>query len=227
VLLAVPLPATLSPVAIERLDDQQAEPQPAGENLHGVCVAGSHDVVGRVRVLHDAADLARLRPGDILVTRCTDPCWLPAFAIAGGLVTEIGGWLSHAAIQARERDLPTIVSAVGCTRRLRDGELVRLCRDGTIVQLAELRERHRHRVDFPATLHGGGMVVQVRVLDLNRLGAGIEVSTRSLATRAEYELQFAEVRVRAELAWANCQRIGLRFVQPLALDQDSPLQQTG
>jgi pyruvate,water dikinase len=83
-------------------------------------------------VLHSPTQLDELQPGEVLVTRCTDPAWLRAFPLAGGLVTEIGGWLSHAAIQAREHGLPTIVGVVDATRRLRTGDTVVLRRDGGI-----------------------------------------------------------------------------------------------
>jgi phosphohistidine swiveling domain-containing protein len=220
-LLAVDVPTALTPAALERLGEPAAAAMPAGDGLCGTRVAGGGDVTGRVRVLRDPGEIGGLQPGEILVTRCTDPCWLPAFAVAGGLVTEIGGWLSHAAIQAREQDLPTIVGAAGSTTRLRDGDLVRLGRDGAVSVLAEQRHTDRRGVDLAASLHWQGSFVAVRVVDLSCLGAGVEVPVRSLPAGADLELRVAGVAVPATLAWANCQRVGLRFAQPLPVETAS------
>ncbi len=83
-------------------------------------------VVGPVRVLGSPAEAAKLRPGEILVTRTTDVGWTPLFLAAAGVVTELGGPLSHAAIVARELGVPCVVNAGGATKRLRDGAIVRL-----------------------------------------------------------------------------------------------------
>jgi pyruvate,water dikinase len=71
-----------------------------------------------------------------LVARFTDPTWSTVFPIAGGLVTEVGGWLSHAAIQAREYDLACIVDVAGAGRHLRTGDVVRLGLDGNVERIA-------------------------------------------------------------------------------------------
>ena len=82
-------------------------------------------VEGRARVVHDLAD-ADLRPGDILVTAFTDPSWTPAFVTVGGLVTEVGGLMTHGAVIAREYGLPAVVGVEHATRRIRDGQHIRL-----------------------------------------------------------------------------------------------------
>jgi hypothetical protein len=69
------------------------------------------------------AEAARLQPGDILVTRATDPGWTPVFSIIGGAVLEIGGALSHGAIVAREYGLPAVVNAPQATQRIKDGQM--------------------------------------------------------------------------------------------------------
>ncbi|MFO1076264.1 MAG: PEP/pyruvate-binding domain-containing protein [Planctomycetota bacterium] len=136
-LRAVRVPDSLTPAMLETVGEQKALPALGPHGLRGTCVAGDHDVVGKVRVLHSPTDLASLGRGDILVVRNTDPCWLPAFRIAGGLVSEVGGWLSHAAIQAREHNLPAIVGLADATASLRDGQRVRLRRDGRVEFLEE------------------------------------------------------------------------------------------
>jgi rifampicin phosphotransferase len=82
-------------------------------------------VEGRARVVLDMAD-ADLRVGDILVTAYTDPSWTPAFVAAGGLVTEVGGMMTHGAVIAREYGLPAVVGVDHATRRIRDGQRIRL-----------------------------------------------------------------------------------------------------
>lgn len=84
--------------------------------------AGIHR--GRVRIVHDAAASGDLEPGDVLVAASTDPSWTPLFLVAGAVVVERGGPLSHAAIVARELGVPAVLNAVGATRKLADGMLV-------------------------------------------------------------------------------------------------------
>jgi rifampicin phosphotransferase len=92
-------------------------------------------VVGPARILASPAEAARLRPGEILVTRTTDVGWTPLFLAAAGVVTELGGPLSHAAIVARELGVPCVVNAAGATVRLRDGAQVRLDGSRGVVEL--------------------------------------------------------------------------------------------
>lgn len=79
---------------------------------------------GPARIVRSLADAHRLRPGDILVTRATDPAWTPLFLNAKGVVMEIGGMLSHGAVVAREYRLPAVVNVAGATRRLQDGQVI-------------------------------------------------------------------------------------------------------
>jgi pyruvate,water dikinase len=85
-------------------------------------------VEGRARVVHDVGD-ADLEPGDILVTAFTDPSWTPAFVAITGLVTEVGGLMTHGSVIAREYGLPAVVGVEGATRRIADGQRIRV--DGT------------------------------------------------------------------------------------------------
>jgi phosphoenolpyruvate synthase/pyruvate phosphate dikinase len=82
-------------------------------------------VEGRARVLHDMGE-ANLEPGDILVTVYTDPSWTPAFLAVTGLVTEVGGLMTHGAVIAREYGLPAVVGVEGATRLIRDGQRIRV-----------------------------------------------------------------------------------------------------
>jgi len=82
-------------------------------------------VEGRARVILDLAQ-ADLEPGDILVTAHTDPSWTPLFVAIAGLVTEVGGLMTHGAVIAREYGLPAVVGVVDATRLITDGQRIRV-----------------------------------------------------------------------------------------------------
>jgi pyruvate,water dikinase len=103
---------------------------PAGALVGLPVSAGT--VEGRARVILDMAD-ADLEPGDILVTAYTDPSWSPLFVAATGLVTEVGGLMTHGAVIAREYGLPAVVGVEHATQLIEDGQRIRLNgTDGTI-----------------------------------------------------------------------------------------------
>ena len=88
-------------------------------------IAGSPGyAAGPARIILGPQDFHRLKPGEILVAPMTNPTWTPLFAIAGGIVTEVGGLLSHGAIVAREYGIPAVLSANGVTGFLNDGDTV-------------------------------------------------------------------------------------------------------
>jgi rifampicin phosphotransferase len=82
-------------------------------------------VEGRARVILDMAE-ADLEAGDILVTAYTDPSWTPAFVVIKGLVTEVGGLMTHGAVIAREYGLPAVVGVEHATRLIPDGQRIRV-----------------------------------------------------------------------------------------------------
>jgi len=82
-------------------------------------------VEGRARVTLDIAE-ADLEPGDILVTAYTDPSWSPLFVGISGLVTEVGGLMTHGAVIAREYGLPAVVGVHDATRLIPDGQRIRV-----------------------------------------------------------------------------------------------------
>ncbi|MGZ4771681.1 MAG: rifamycin-inactivating phosphotransferase, partial [Ilumatobacteraceae bacterium] len=82
-------------------------------------------VEGRARVILDMAE-ADLEAGDILVTAYTDPSWSPLFVAINGLVTEVGGLMTHGAVIAREYGLPAVVGVEHATRLIRDGQRIRV-----------------------------------------------------------------------------------------------------
>nr|WP_119589972.1 rifamycin-inactivating phosphotransferase [Streptomyces scabiei] len=82
-------------------------------------------VEGRARVVLDMAE-ADLETGDILVTTYTDPSWSPLFVGIAGLVTEVGGLMTHGAVIAREYGLPAVVGVEQATRLIRNGQRIRV-----------------------------------------------------------------------------------------------------
>ena len=83
-------------------------------------------VKGPVRVVLTPGQFDRIAPGDVLVTRSTDPGWTPIFGRLGGLIMERGGQLSHGSVVAREYGLPAVVGIPHVTEHLHDGDLVLL-----------------------------------------------------------------------------------------------------
>jgi pyruvate,water dikinase len=71
-------------------------------------------------------EAANLEAGDILVTTFTDPSWTPLFVFIKGLVTEVGGLMTHGAVIAREYGLPAVVGVEQATKRIKDGQRIRV-----------------------------------------------------------------------------------------------------
>ncbi|WP_330242078.1 rifamycin-inactivating phosphotransferase [Streptomyces sp. NBC_00525] len=92
--------------------------------LNGLPVSAG-TVEGRARVILDVSG-ADLEAGDILVTTFTDPSWSPLFVGIAGLVTEVGGLMTHGAVIAREYGLPAVVGVDRATRLIRDGQRIRV-----------------------------------------------------------------------------------------------------
>jgi pyruvate,water dikinase len=119
---------------------------PAGALIGLPVSAGT--VEGRARVIHDMAE-ADLEPGDILVTTYTDPSWTPLFVAITGLVTEVGGLMTHGAVIAREYGLPAVVGVQHATRLIQDGQRIRVHGTDGFVEIlpgaAAARARRRPR----------------------------------------------------------------------------------
>ena len=79
---------------------------------------------GTARVIHSLDETDRLCQGDILITQFTDTGWTSKFAMLGGIVTEYGGILCHAAIVSREYGIPCVVCAENATKLIKDGETI-------------------------------------------------------------------------------------------------------
>ena len=107
---------------------------PAGGDVMRGTGASSGVVEGSARVLLSASQMSELEPGEILVVHTTDVGWTPLFCIAAGVVTELGGPLSHAAVVARELGVPSVVNVDGVTRALKTGDRVRVDGDRGVVE---------------------------------------------------------------------------------------------
>jgi pyruvate,water dikinase len=83
---------------------------------------GVGKVTGLARVIRSVQDWSKVMPGEILVVSVIDPGLAPLFGLAGGLIAEMGGTLSHGAIIAREYGLPTVANVEGAMTRLADGQ---------------------------------------------------------------------------------------------------------
>jgi pyruvate,water dikinase len=115
------------PPAGDRFDGPRV-PSAEGDVLTGTG-ASAGVVRGPARVVLSQEDFGRIESGDVIVCPSSNPSWVPVFTIAGGLVTNSGGELSHAAVGAREFGLPAVVGTTDATTRIADGRLVEI--DGT------------------------------------------------------------------------------------------------
>jgi pyruvate,water dikinase len=126
-------------------DSWTGEPEPVpvadagvaveGEELEGLGVSpGVYE--GTVRVVHDAAD-PNLEPGEVLVCETTDPSWASLMFVAGALVIDIGGAVSHGAIVARELGVPCVIGTRRACGWLHTGDVVRV--DGNTGRVARLK----------------------------------------------------------------------------------------
>ncbi|MEW5550877.1 phosphoenolpyruvate synthase [Peribacillus frigoritolerans] len=99
------------------------------DNLMAEAIVGlpvsSGVIEGRARVILNMED-ADLEDGDILVTTFTDPSWTPLFVSIKGLITEVGGLMTHGAVIAREYGLPAVVGVVNATKLIKDGQRIRV-----------------------------------------------------------------------------------------------------
>jgi pyruvate,water dikinase len=113
---------------------------PAGGDILRGLPASAGVVEGVARVLQSADEMERLQPGEILVVHTTDIGWTPLFLQAAGVVTELGGPLSHAAVVAREFGVPSVVNVTAATRVIRTGDALRVDGDRGVVERLRRKE---------------------------------------------------------------------------------------
>jgi phosphohistidine swiveling domain-containing protein len=100
--------------------------QPQGQLLLKGTGCSAGKVTAKARVLTALAGSDNLLPGEILVTRFTDPAWTPIMGLVAGLITEVGGLLSHGAVIAREYGLPAVLNVPGATEIIKTGQVVEI-----------------------------------------------------------------------------------------------------
>ncbi|MBA4851316.1 phosphoenolpyruvate synthase [Emticicia sp. BO119] len=119
----------LTPPRVMTSDGEIITGQYKRENLPGGAIIGlavsSGIIEGRARVILNMED-ADLEENDILVTAFTDPSWTPLFVSIKGLVTEVGGLMTHGAVIAREYGLPAVVGVENATKLIKDGDRIRV-----------------------------------------------------------------------------------------------------
>lgn len=93
------------------------------ERLYGLGV-GSNSVRGRARIMYGPDKIYDLEAGDILVTPICNKNWLEAYLVISGLVTDIGGFGSHAAINCYQLDIPAVLGTRDATKKIKDGETI-------------------------------------------------------------------------------------------------------
>ncbi|WP_409305032.1 phosphoenolpyruvate synthase [Peribacillus sp. SCS-155] len=108
----------------EIIEGNYKRENPPAEAMLGLPVS-SGIVEGRARIILNMED-AHLEDGDILVTSFTDPGWTPLFVSVKGLVTEVGGLMTHGAVIAREYGLPAVVGVENATKIIKDGQRIRV-----------------------------------------------------------------------------------------------------
>jgi phosphohistidine swiveling domain-containing protein len=114
----------------------RAVPTAISQGLHG-SIAFRGRVKGRARVILDPSLQTDFVEGDILVTGMTRPEYLHLFRMAGAVVTDAGGVLSHAAITARELKKPCVIGTKVATQVLKDGDLVEVDAEKGVVRVVE------------------------------------------------------------------------------------------
>jgi phosphohistidine swiveling domain-containing protein len=194
-LLSVNLPATLTVEDLEDLDLEKGGLIPRGMRtgaVQGTRVSGRGGITGRARVLRHPEEIAAFRDGEILVARFTDPTWMTVFPKAAGIVTEVGGWLSHAAIQAREYGLTGIVGAMGALDAISTGELVRLNVDGTVERIDERRREERNRAQVQVRVVRASGAAGGRLRDISERGALLVVDEGRLEIGEELSLEIED-----------------------------------
>jgi pyruvate,water dikinase len=108
--------------------------QEAGDIIKGVGASPGR-VVGVARVIHGPEEFDLMQPGDILVAKITTPAWTPLFALASGVVTDVGGTLSHSSIVAREYHIPAVLGTGVATERVRSGQHITADGDAGVVTI--------------------------------------------------------------------------------------------
>ena len=114
--------------------------QTAGDTIKGIGASPGR-VDGIARVIHGPEEFSQMRHGDILVAKITTPAWTPLFALASGIVTDVGGILSHGSILAREYHIPAVLGTGVATERIHSGQSITVDGDSGVVTIEKVRSQ--------------------------------------------------------------------------------------
>lgn len=133
-------PGTVPPDALEdpalKYKTVEAVNDPNSDTMMGAPVSPG-TITAPASVIESPAEFDKMRPGSILVCVMTNPAWTSLFAHAAGLVTDIGGIISHGSIVAREYGIPAVVGTGTATQRIKHGQMITLDGDAGTVELHE------------------------------------------------------------------------------------------
>lgn len=104
-----------------------------GDILKGVSASGGTSV-GKVCVINDPGEFYKMKKGDVLVCHYTDPEWTPLFGLASAVVADTGSELSHAAIVAREYNIPAVLGVGLASLKFKDGDMIQVDGDKGVVK---------------------------------------------------------------------------------------------
>jgi pyruvate,water dikinase len=130
---SLPQRVTFAGLDFSRWLPARAEQQ-TGNTIKGLG-ASPGQVTATARVLRGPEDFGQMRQGDVLVAAITTPAWTPLFALAAGVVTDVGGPLSHSSIVAREYGVPAVLGTGVATRRIHSGDVITVDGSAGVVTL--------------------------------------------------------------------------------------------
>ena len=133
--VSLPRRATFAGVDLTRWLPARAE-QEAGNTIKGIGASPGR-VTATARVLRGPEDFGQMKYGDVLVAAITTPAWTPLFALASGVVTDVGGPLSHSSIVAREYGIPAVLGTGVATSRIRSGDVITVDGGAGVVTLPD------------------------------------------------------------------------------------------
>lgn len=111
----------------------QSDDNISNDHVFKGLACSSGRVTARVRVLLSIDQMCDIQPGEILVTRFTDPSWTPVLGLISGVITEVGGLLSHAAVISREYGIPAVLNVTGATKIFKTGQMIEI--NGTMGEI--------------------------------------------------------------------------------------------
>ncbi|HYR91171.1 MAG TPA: PEP/pyruvate-binding domain-containing protein [Terriglobia bacterium] len=129
-------------ISLEKWSPARADDAGSGNLIKGVG-ASPGQVTGSARVLRGPEEFGRMKQGEVLVAAITTPAWTPLFALASGIVTDVGGPLSHSSIVAREYGIPAVLGTGVATQRIRSELLIKVDGNAGVVTLLDQTEGAR------------------------------------------------------------------------------------